>query len=264
MSSVANENANVPGPVLIWDLPTRLFHMLLASGFFAAAGIAFLIDEDSSAYPYHMLIGLTIALMVVLRLIWGVVGTRYARFGSFLFGPSEVFAYGRSVLTGGGKRYLGHNPGSALAIFAMLGLVLALAVTGFMMARGNEGIKDVHEILAYASLVVVGAHILGVLVHTVRHRENLTRSMITGSKIADAAAGIRSAQPVVAAVFLVVVGVWAFALLRGYDPVTRSGKLPLAGVAMQYGENEAGEAKGGGKVGEGAKGPSKAKADDDD
>jgi hypothetical protein len=111
---------------------------------------------------------------------------------------------------------------------------------------------------------VVGAHILGVLVHTVRHRENLTGSMITGNKLADTAAGIRSAQPVVAAVFLVVVGVWAFALLRSYNPVTRSGTLPLVGVAMQYGENEAGEAKGGAEGAKGAKGPSNAKADDDD
>lgn len=264
MSPTTRERGTGAGPVLIWDLPTRLFHVLLAGGFFAAAGIAFLLDEDSAAYPYHMLIGLTLALMVVLRLIWGVLGTRYARFGSFAFGPGEVIAYGRSVLFGGGKRYLGHNPGSSLAIFAMLGLVLALAVTGFMMARGNEGIKDIHEILAYASLVVVGAHILGVLVHTVRHRENLTGSMITGNKLADAAAGIRSAQPVVAAVVLVVVGVWAFALVRGYDPVTRSGTLPLVGVAMQYGENEAGEVKGGDGGGAGADVPSKAKADDDD
>lgn len=96
--------------VLIWDLPTRLFHWLLSGGFITAAVISLALGEDSPLFPYHAIIGLTIALMVCLRIIWGLAGTRYARFGTFIFGPAAVIEYMKGTLVGGGKRYIGHNP----------------------------------------------------------------------------------------------------------------------------------------------------------
>jgi cytochrome b len=116
--------------VLIWDLPTRLFHWLLSGGFTAAAAISLILGEDSPLFPYHAIIGLTIALMVCLRVIWGIIGTRYARFGTFIFGPGAVVEYMKGTLLGGGKRYIGHNPGSAIAIFALLALALGDALGG--------------------------------------------------------------------------------------------------------------------------------------
>lgn len=228
---------------LIWDLPTRLFHWLLSGGFFAAAAISFLLGDDSPIFPYHAIIGLVIAAMVVLRIVWGLIGTRYARFGSFMFGPAAVIEYMKGVLTGTGRRHLGHNPGSAYAIFTMLGLVLALAVTGFLMSQGNESIKDVHEILAYAMLGVVGAHVLGVIVHTVRHRENLTASMIVGTKNAEQSAAISSSHPIVAAVFMIITGAWAYGLLSNYDAATQTTRVPLLGTSLQLGENEGNESE---------------------
>lgn len=232
-------------PVLIWDLPTRLFHWLLSAGFIAAAVIALAMGEHSPLFPYHAIIGLTIALMVVLRIVWGIVGTRYARFGSFVFGPGAVVEYMKVAMIGGGKRHIGHNPGSAVAIFALLGLVLALAVTGFMMGQGNEGIKEVHEILAWTTVGIVVVHVLGVAFHTIRHRENITASMIHGRKRAEPSDGIASAKPIVAVLFLAIAGGWTFGLIRNYNPATQTTTLPLIGTSLQLGENEGGE--GGGK-----------------
>jgi len=225
---------------LIWDLPVRLFHWLFAAGFIAAAGISLILGEDSPLFPYHSIIGLSLALMVVLRVVWGVAGSRWARFGSFVFGPRETAAYMLSTLIGGGKRYIGHNPGSAVAIFAMLALVLGLAVTGIMMARGNEGPEELHEIMAYSMLGVVVVHILGVVLHTLRHKENLTLSMIRGTKDAEDTQGIRSSHPLVATVFIVIVGAWTGALLVNYNPTAQTTSLPLLGTSLQIGEAEEG------------------------
>jgi cytochrome b len=243
--------------VLIWDLPTRLFHWLLSGGFIAAAVISLALGEDSPLFPYHAIIGLTIALMVCLRVIWGLAGTRYAKFGTFIFGPAAVFEYMKGTLVGGGKRYIGHNPGSALAIFALLGLVLAMAVTGIMMGQGNESVKDLHEILAWVTVGFVVAHVLGVALHTIRHRENITLSMIHGKKHAEPSDAITSAKPIIAVIFLVIAGAWAVGLIRNYNPATQTTTLPLFGTVLQLGENEnEGGKESGGKQGK--------KADDDD
>ena len=233
--------------VLIWDLPTRLFHVLLSAGFIAAAVIALVLGEDSPLFPYHSIIGLTIGLMVVLRVVWGVVGTRYARFGTFFFGPGAVIAYMKGVFSRDGSRHLGHNPGSAYAIFAMLGLVLAMSVTGIMRGRDNESVKEIHAILAFVTVGVVVAHVLGVALHTIRRRENIIASMIHGKKDAEAADGITSARPIVAIVFLVIAVAWAFGLVRNFDRATQTTTLPLIGTTLQLGEseNEGGKGTGG-------------------
>lgn len=232
---------------LVWDIPTRLFHWLFAAGFFAAAVISLLLDDDSPVFPYHAIIGLTIALMICLRIVWGLVGTRYARFGSFTFAPRAVLDYMKGVLVGSGKRHIGHNPGSAYAIFAMLALMIGLAGTGIMMGQGNESVKDIHEVLAYVMVGVVIAHVLGVVLHTIRHRENIVASMIHGRKDADPAEGIRSSHPALAVAFLAVVAAWSFGLLRNFDSTTQTTRLPVLGTTLQIGEveNEGGRERSG-------------------
>lgn len=231
---------------LVWDIPTRLFHGLFAAGFIAAAVISLVLGDDSPLFPYHAIIGLVITLMVCLRVVWGLVGSRYARFSSFAFGPAAVSQYMKATLFGGGKRYIGHNPGSAYAIFAMLALMIGLAATGFMMGQGNESVKDIHEVLAYVMVGVVIAHVLGVALHTIRHRENIVASMIHGRKDADQAEGIRSAHPALAVAFLAVVGAWSFGLIRNFDPTTQTTRLPVLGTSLQIGEveNEGGGERG--------------------
>ena len=177
-------------------------------------------------------------------------GTRYARFGTFIFGPGAVIEYMKGTLVGDGKRYVGHNPGSALAIFALLALVLAMAVTGVMMGLGNESVKDIHEILAWVMVGVAVMHVLGVALHTIRHRENITASMIHGKKHAEPVDAIASSKPIIAIILLIAVGAWTMGLVRNYNPVTQSTTLPLIGTVLQLGENENEGAKNSGGNGD--------------
>lgn len=221
--------------ILVWDLPTRLFHWLLAGSFVVAFVIANTVDDESSIFVVHMLLGAVMGAMVVFRLVWGVIGSRYARFGSFAFGPREVFEYLKGTIRGGGRRYLGHNPGSSVAIWAMLGLTVGLGVSGALMSS-NEAFEEVHEVLAYALLAVVIVHVAGVIWHTIRHRENITGSMIHGTKEGEADEGIPSIHPLAAVVFLALTAGWAGSLVARYDATTRTVAMPLIGVRLQLGE----------------------------
>ncbi|GJQ29183.1 MAG: hypothetical protein HBSAPP03_10670 [Phycisphaerae bacterium] len=223
---------------LIWDLPVRIFHGLLVAGLGSAGVIALALDDDSALFPYHALIGLTLALLVALRIVWGFVGTRYARFGSFWFSPRAVVAYMKGASRGGGTRHLGHNPASAYVILLMLLLVAALAVTGVLLGRGYEGVKDIHEVCAYALAAAAGVHVLGVALHTIRYRENITASMVHGRKQADPGAGIPSARPMAAVVLVLLAGAWAWALVSRYDAPTRTVTIPVLGVSLRLGDAE--------------------------
>lgn len=222
---------------LVGDLPVRVFHWLLAAGFTAAAILAFLTEDEGAAFPYHAIIGLVLAFMVVLRIVWGFVGTRHARFSGLLHSPRALLRYIWGAVSGRAERFVGHNPGAAYAILAMFALLLGLALTGVMMARGAKGVKDIHELMAWSMLVVVGAHLLGVALHTLRHRENITRTIIDGYANVDPSQGIRSARPVAALVFLGLTALWAAGLLRSYSADSRSAILPLLGQ-LQLGELE--------------------------
>jgi cytochrome b len=229
---------------LIWDLPTRIFHWLLTAGFIAASLISFLADGESNVFPYHAIIGLVLALMVVLRVIWGIIGTKYARFSSFLFGPRSVMDYLKGAVLGGGTRHIGHNPGSSWAIFAMLALVLGISGTGILLSLGNEAFKEAHELMSYAMIAVVVAHVLGVIIHSVRHRENVTLSMVNGKKNCEPSFGIASARPIAAAVFLCLLGLWTLGLVANYNAAAKTTTIPLLGTNLQLGENEKGEKQG--------------------
>ena len=90
---LAREEKPAMNRILIWDIPTRVFHWLLTGTLIAALSIALVVDDDSTVFQLHMLFGLIAAFVVILRLLWGIVGSRYARFGSFLFGPKALFGY---------------------------------------------------------------------------------------------------------------------------------------------------------------------------
>lgn len=248
--------------ILIWDIPTRLFHWLLAASFIGAFTVANLVDDESPTFRVHMLLGLVMAFMVLLRVVWGLVGTRWARFRSFVFGPGALLAYLRGSASSDGPRYAGHNPGAAAAIFLILALVLGLAVTGLMMGGGNESVEDLHEVLAWSLLGAVGLHLAGLVWHTVRHREKVALSMVDGHKEAEHSAAIPSARPLVGLLFLLLTGAWAGGLLSGYDAATGQVKLPLIGTTLQLGENEGGE--GHGEKGEGGEHGERGDDDDDD
>lgn len=193
--------------ILVWDLPVRLFHWMLAISF---AG-AWLTAESERWRDIHILLGYTAGVLVVLRVVWGLVGTRHARFASFVRGPRRVVAYLRSLVSGRPEHTAGHNPAGALAIVALLALTLAIVATGLVVEAdaGPKGLDDVHEALATAMLVVVGIHVAGVVVGSLVHRENLVRAMVTGRKLGSPGDAIGSPRRIVAAALVaLVVGVW--------------------------------------------------------
>ena len=223
---------------LVWDAPTRLFHWLFAAGFAVSAIIALGLDDDGPVFPYHAIIGLVLTMLVVLRIVWGFVGSTHARFSNFAFKPAAVPRYLKGALLGGAGRYVGHNPGSAYATFAMLALMIGLAVTGIIMGMGNEGVKEFHEVLAYLMVGVVTAHVLGVVLHVIRHRENIVAGMIHGRKTGEPGDAIRTSHPIIAGAMLVIVVAWSVGLVRNFDRATRTTSLPILGATLQLGEAE--------------------------
>ncbi|QDT73157.1 cytochrome b/b6 domain-containing protein [Lacipirellula limnantheis] len=230
--------------VLIWDWPTRIIHWLLTLGFLACFGIAQLAGEHSAWFPIHMILGVSLGFVVLLRVMWGFMGTRYARFSSFLYSPSALFAYLKGTLSGKAPRFAGHNPGSAYATFAMLLLIGVVVVTGLLMSSGSEAAEEMHVPAAYALAAAVATHIVGVFWHTWRHRENLTLTMVTGWKEAPPAARIASTRPVVAALFAVVIAAVTLGLFRNYDSAKQQTTVPFAGTVIRLGEVEGGESDG--------------------
>lgn len=226
--------------LLVWDLPVRLFHVLLAVAFIAAFTIAQVVDDDSTLFSAHMLLGLFMAHLVILRLFWGFFGTRHARFRDFLFGPRAVLTYLRDAVRGRAGRHAGHNPGTAVAAFAIFAFVIGLAVTGILMGKGHEAAEEVHELLAYGLLLTVIAHLVGVALHTVRQRDNITLSMIDGRKEVDPSEAIPGTRPIVGLVLLGLMAIVGWHLASGFDPATRRLDLPLFGQ-LQLGEVEDGD-----------------------
>lgn len=224
--------------VLIWDLPVRLFHFFLAAGFIASMAIAGFADEESELFPYHMILGIVLGAMVALRVIWGFLGTKYARFTSFQLNPLDVLRYLKSALSKQDSLHVGHNPASSYAILSMLALVGVLVVSGVSMTRGGEAAKDVHEVAAYLLLAISAIHVLGVFWHSIRHRQNLSLSMVTGYEVGEPQAAIRTARPIVAIVFAaIVVGLFA-GLVRNYDEARRTTTLPVTGTMIRLSEGE--------------------------
>lgn len=193
--------------ILVWDLPLRLFHWLLAAAF---AG-AFVTAESERWRDVHVMLGYTTLALIAFRVAWGFVGTRYARFASFAFGPSRVVSYLRSLATRTPHHYTGHNPAGSWAIYALLAGVFAAGATGLAVYNdlGGRWLEHLHEFVANAVLAVVAVHIVGVMAGSLLHRENLVGSMVTGRKTGPARDGIGTSRRVVAALLLtLVIGLW--------------------------------------------------------
>lgn len=200
--------------ILVWDLPTRLFHWALALSFLGA----FLTAESERWRNVHEGLGYTMLGLLAFRLLWGVVGTRYARFRQFVRGPAAIMDYLKGLALGRPRHSTGHNPLGAVAIVLMIVLGFAAAVSGWLLEAGvgGEGVEEIHETFANGMLVVVVIHILGVILGSVVHRENLIRAMWTGRKRGEPGEAIAGARPLVALLLaLGLAGFWTWNLLGG-------------------------------------------------
>jgi cytochrome b len=167
--------------ILVWDWPTRIGHWLMAASFL----VAYLTGESEEWRLVHVWAGGILAGVVVFRVVWGLIGSRHARFASFLRSPMAAVDYLRSLLRGHPDHHTGHNPAGAWAIVLLLSLGLAAAGTGWAAYQeiGGEWPKEAHEVVVNLMLAVVIIHLAGVLVGSIAHRENLPRAMVTGYKL---------------------------------------------------------------------------------
>jgi cytochrome b len=172
-----------PAEVRVWDLPVRIFHWSLVA-LFAAAWIT--ADEWDRA---HELIGYAVGGLILLRVVWGFIGTRHSRFSDFVRGPRTVLGYLGAMTHLGAPRHLGHNPAGGVMVIALLVSITAIVATGIMINSdtfwGAEWVEDAHEIFVNLTLLMILLHVAGVVFTSIEHGENLVRAMITGRKHRD-------------------------------------------------------------------------------
>lgn len=169
--------------VRVWDPVVRLFHWSLVASF----GFAYVAAEDWR--DAHEVAGYVVLGLIALRLAWGLIGPGHARFSAFVHGPRAVFGYLRATLRGRAPRHLGHNPAGGAMVVALLIMLAVIGGSGWLMTTdaywGVEWPETVHETAVTLTLMMVALHLLGVLVASLEHRENLVRAMITGRKRAE-------------------------------------------------------------------------------
>ena len=164
----------------VWDLGVRAFHWSLVAGF----ALAWFTPNRSEAV--HMWAGYAAGGLIGLRLVWGLIGSRHARFSDFVKRPTTVLAYLNAILRGTEARHIGHNPAGGVMVLALLAGVLGTAFTGWLMYTdtfyGDDGMVALHSLCAHGLLALVVLHLAGVALASFRHRENLPFSMVTGRK----------------------------------------------------------------------------------
>jgi cytochrome b len=179
-NTIGAGGAMPPATVKVWDPFVRIFHWSLVATFVIAYATG---DEIERV---HVAAGYAIAGLLAARIVWGFVGPRHARFSNFVRPPREVLAYLRDVALLRAPRYIGHNPAGGAMIVALLVALAGTCATGYMMTTdaywGSKLIEHVHEFLANLTVGLVVAHVIGVLIASFEHRENLVASMISGRK----------------------------------------------------------------------------------
>ncbi len=225
--------------VVVYDLPTRAFHFIFGLLFIFSFSIGKFVDDDSWLYAYHMLSGLLMVFLIILRVLWGFFGTKYAKFKSFQLHPKKLTDYFRSIVSGKTKRELGHNPASSYAAIIMFIMAFLLVSTGLLMISGiaKEFFEEVHELFAFAFLLTVIFHILGVLFHQIRHQDGMISSMFNGEKDKIGPDDQSVAQaPLAFFIFLVLTLGFASYLLNSFN--VQNGTLNLFGKTLQLSEQE--------------------------
>ena len=185
---------DISNPVKVWDPLVRLFHWVLVSAFF----IAFITEEDF--LNIHTISGYIILALICFRLVWGLFGTRYARFANFIYSPGKVKQFIKDTFSLKAKRYIGHNPAGGVMIILLIVSLLMCTISGIAVYGVEEQagpmalwfvnsyslwgklLEEIHEFFANFIVFLIFVHLLGVIVESVIHKENLVKSMITGWK----------------------------------------------------------------------------------
>ena len=166
--------------VRVWDLRVRVGHWLLVT----CIVVAWFTRHGGGRV--HEWAGYGALIVIGLRLLWGVTGPRYARFVQFVRGPAATLRYGMQVARGHAPRHIGHNPLGGWMIAALLATGLLTAASGWLYATdrfwGVAWVEGTHAALTYLLLALAAIHVTGVIVESLRHRENLVAAMVHGNK----------------------------------------------------------------------------------
>lgn len=195
--------------IRVWDLPTRLGHWSLAASFVTAE-----LTSDSEKWRnIHVKAGYVMLAVILFRIVWGLCGSRHARWSALKLEPSRIWAYAVSLLRGQPQHYTGHNPLGGIAILFLLGLGLATVGSGVMVFEdwGPSSMDRWHERAANGLFWMVGVHLLGVLVSSLLHRENLVGAMIAGNKLGEPGEAINASNGRYALwilVMLIALAIW--------------------------------------------------------
>lgn len=183
-----------PGYIKVWDPLVRVFHWALAGAF----ALAYLTEDDF--LDLHVVLGYGLLALIAVRVAWGVVGSRHARFRDFVRHPAVILGYLRDILRFRAHRYLGHNPAGGAMVVALMAAVTLTALAGLTLYGVQEFsgplaglaarvdnrtvtlVEAAHELLATLTLVLIALHVFGVLSASLQHRENLVQAMFTGYK----------------------------------------------------------------------------------
>jgi cytochrome b len=181
--------------VRVWDLPTRLFHWLLAA---AVVGAVVSAKMGGNAMVWHFRFGLAVLALLVFRLVWGLVGGRWSRFWQFLYGPAALWRYVRGRAQPREHLDVGHSPLGALSVFALLALLAVQVATGLVaddeIATTGPLTRFVELDTALAAtgwhkgwgqdllLALLGLHVLAIVAYRVLRRTDLLGPMLHGDK----------------------------------------------------------------------------------
>jgi cytochrome b len=175
IASKSDEQGSIP----VWDPVVRLFHWTVVAG----CAINLIIEEGNK---FHRAVGYVVAAAVAVRVLWGFVGAGHARFTDFVPTPAALVGYLRRLFSRTEPRYIEHNPAGSVMILALLGSLIAVSITGWMMGLdrflGNEAVEELHETFAMTIVVLAGIHVAAAIFESIRHRENLIKAMFTGRK----------------------------------------------------------------------------------
>lgn len=203
-----------PSTIQVWDIFVRLFHWTLVLAF----AVAYVSSEAEN--ELHIYAGYTVLGLIVFRVFWGLIGSKYAKFKDFIYSPKTVYHYIKSSRAGTAQHYLGHNPLGGWMVLAMLIMLFVVTLSGLKVYAIEEGAgllaanhvnlaviananaeeedddddaasngesaekfwEEAHEISTNLLLVLIGLHIFGVVLHSRLHKENLVKAMLTGKK----------------------------------------------------------------------------------
>jgi len=186
-----------PTLVKVWDPLVRYFHWGLVMAFF----IAYITEEDFLVI--HSYAGYAVLGLLLIRIIWGFIGTRHARFRDFIYSSKDIKQFVGNTLRFKAKRYIGHNPAGGAMILLMIVSLLLTTITGIVVYGAEEqagplasfftqshsfwgeAFEEIHEFFANFTLFLVFIHVVGVIIESFIHRENLVKSMIDGIKRSD-------------------------------------------------------------------------------